>query len=266
MKTVLDNDIKGKLLEFAKDSYENEINIKNTISSRLPSVATVITLLFGALSYFLKSIKIIEFNVIWICFVFCLGGLFFCIAFSLYYLYKCLFTYEYSYVARPTKIHKYLMSIDQYNEDARKYNHAAGSNEKKTRIDLNNELLQTLIEHYSKSAHINRDNNIRKNVFFTKTLSSVFIGIVLLILSASFYYGNQIYCQLCKQEKEITNLKETKQMLQENENQQFIAGDDDPKEEPTPPVRPETEMIIENEMPASEIETRVPKDTTEKDK
>ncbi len=256
----MESEIREKLLGFAKDSYDHEINIKNAINSRFPSIATTITVLFGALVYFVKTIDVLQFTFLKCSFYVCLVLYAISLGFSLFYLFKCLFTYRYSYVANPSEIHKHFIDADQYNEDVIEHNKKKPSQVHKELIDLEDELFEVLQRHYSSSACTNRINNKRKNGYFIRTLYSVFVGIICLIATAFFYHANRICYANNKPKTTVVDKMETKKMFQENENQHFKSTDGDPnQEEPQRPIPPEPEMIIEAELPPLEIQTKTPK-------
>ena len=239
------NKLKTTLLEFTKDSYDLEIQNKNYINSRIPSIVTMFTVLFAASVYFIKPTECPENNFLKMSFLITWSIYNLILLLGLCFLYRFLFSYTYSYAGTPEKISNYLKDLEKYNLDLIKYNSeckASGVKPGKESIDLNIKLYDTLFEHYSSSACANRTNNITKNKYFIKTLMSIYFATIFLVITTFLFHAET----MGKSYKTLFNQKELK-MSQDERNTM--------PEEPVEPTMPEIDRINESSSPPSDIKS-----------
>lgn len=165
--------VKRCLLPLYESVYKFEIERKDAINSRLSFPIAILTLLLGAITFFIKDLPTFENNVY--CYIFYSFAFFLVtsIFYSIYLFVRSLFGYRYAYL-RP------LGMIDKVVRDLKKYNEKV---EKDKRANIENELSVFLLEQYCSSSDINRDLNKKKTGYFRKTLKALVASALFLLLS-----------------------------------------------------------------------------------
>ena len=231
------------IYEFFRDAYEFEQERKDAINSRLSLVFTGLVVIIGAVTYFINNVRLSPINGLKIVFLALVGALLTVIVFAFYYLFRCLFSYEYRYIARPNLIEKYVREWKEFN---RKTQDA---------VDAGEKIRDYLRSQYSDAASKNRANNKRKNGYFVRAvqascLAAIFVGILVI----PFYI-----LKVKEPEKviyvNVKNLSEIRKMLTEEPAGEPFEQETKPAPEPEPiePVPPPAEDITEAEVGDSEI-------------
>ncbi len=185
----MDNFYDGKkILSFYENCYYFEINRKDTLNSRLNFSIAILTLLIGAVAFYLTNISKLhlELSVISIAFWLFLLCLAITIAFSLYYLYKSIFGFEYGYMPSLNKIDSTIKTINS---------------------GVDKQFTSFLLDRYSKATTLNRENNKRKSGYFILTLRSLFVAIIFLICTTIPFFILKIQNGSTIYKIEVMNLK-----------------------------------------------------------
>ena len=230
-----------QIYELFKDAYEFEHQRKDAINSRLSLVFTALTVIIGATTYFINNMNFTPINTVRVVFFTLLGALVTIIGLALYYLFRCLFFYKYSYVARPSLIDKYITELEDYEEKL-------GSP-----INIEEKIEYFLKSQYRDCTSRNRANNKRKNGYFIRVLMAVFLASIFLSLLAIPYYVTKFMESKQIVYVNIENFREISKMSNEKETWE-------PEPEPVEPTPPAVEEINEAEVEDSDIEARIDSD------
>lgn len=235
--------------ELFKHAYEFEHQRKDAINSRLSLVFTALTVIIGGVTYFINNINFTPINALKIFFFILLTILLIIIAFAFYYLFRCLFFYEYRYVSRPNLINNYITELRKYKEKS------------SDPIDIGSEVEDFLKSQYCDAASKNRSNNKIKNGYFIRSLMAVFLAAIFVAFLAIPYYALKITEPVKSIYVNMKNLSEISKMPNEDQNKDYEdTSIPEPVEEPVKPQRPPVEDIKEAEIVDSEIETRMDND------
>ncbi|MHC4620503.1 MAG: hypothetical protein ACYTEQ_22375 [Planctomycetota bacterium] len=234
------------IYQFFRDAYEFEHERKDAINSRLSLVFTGLVVIIGAVTYFINNVRLSPINSLKIVFLALVATLLIVIVFAFYYLFRCVFSYEYRYIARPNLIETYVSEWKEYN--------------RKTRdpVDIGEKIRDYLRSEYSDAASKNRANNKKKNGYFVRAvragcLAAIFVG----ILVVPFYI-----LKVKEPEKviyvNVKNLSEIRKMLTEEPRGEPFepAPNPEPEPEPIEPVPPPAEDITEAEVDDSDIRAK----------
>jgi len=230
---------KQKLLKLYQNAYEFEHQRKDVFNSRLGFPLTVMMIVVGAIVYLLNNSDFSELSwkktimlILMIPAIIAAGVAF-------YFLIRCIYKYTYRYVANTLLIDDYLNKVQIYNEKA------------SDKIDINVELDELLIEQYRDCAAANNLNNKRKSGYFVRTIISIIISVIFIVLSYVPFLVDKITKTPKPLDVNIENVLEVRNM----------SNDDKPEnqtqpEQPEKPVRPPTDDITEADVPKKDIRTK----------
>ncbi|MFC1460962.1 hypothetical protein ACFLQR_00395 [Verrucomicrobiota bacterium] len=171
---------KNTLLPLYDKAYHFEVQQKNTINSRLNFPIAILTLVLGALTILLKDLPRTNDNTSCVIFFITFTTVIPSLISTLYFFAHSIFGYKYDYVKSTGTIDSIVRSLKTYNDKE--------ENTKKRNIEK--ELIFFLLNQYKISADDNREANIRKSMYLRKTLISLFIsGICLMVAVGAYFFG-----------------------------------------------------------------------------
>ena len=153
--------MKNREIELFKERYyfEHERNTKLTTKLGIP--ITILTIIFGVITYFLKNI--INFNhEFWsILFYISLGIILLFVALTIYYLIRSYYNYAYAYFPTPQELSNDIENIKNYYKDT----YFEDYQEKKIKKLIENNIYSLIFNYYKECSEINVAQNDRKSKY-----------------------------------------------------------------------------------------------------
>lgn len=164
--------------EYFENSYHNEVKRRNTLNARFPFVVAVYGIVFTAIKYYIdialnKGLSIEYMQIFWLL----LAVAFLTLTFSIFYLFKCIFGYTYSYVPLPKKVWNTIIEIKEYEK---KYPEG---------FDGDEYIQKNIAKKFCDCAEVNMKNNNTKSKYFHLLMVTQAISISAVICLTMYYYG-----------------------------------------------------------------------------
>jgi hypothetical protein len=169
----MNKEFEKEVLEFYRECYQAELEKKETLLERVNLATGILTIMGGALAYYVNSMEVCHFR--WIHLMFYIPFSVACISTLVSMIFVAIAFakgFGYAYIAPTTKIAKYL-------EESAKYNETVPDNQK---IDVQSAFFESLSRQYCEYASVNRNNNFVRSGHIFKSMRygvvSMFIAIV----------------------------------------------------------------------------------------
>lgn len=220
--------MKNREIELFKERYyfEHERNTKLTTKLGIP--ITILTIIFGVITYFLKNIINFNHDSWSISFYISLGIILLCVALTIYYLIRSYYNYTYAYFPTPQELSNDIENIKNYYKDT----YFEDYKQKKIKELIENDIDSLILNYYKECSEINVTQNDRKSKYLHKSSSTLIVIIIFLFLSSIPFY--KLYYSNSKIQKiEIIN-----------SNRKVLQMTDKDKEKPKdPPSKPKPSGI-----------------------
>lgn len=189
---------KNTLLPLYEKAYYFEVQQKNTINSRLNFPIAILTLILGLLTFLLKDLPRPSGDISCVIFFITLAVVMASLIVTLYYFARSIFGYKYDYV-------KSIGTIDSIIRSLKTYNDKQGNDNKR---NIEKELIYFLLNQYKISADENHEANRIKAAYLRRTLISLFISGIFLIITVGTYIFKTVNVSGEMYKVKIINLKE----------------------------------------------------------
>lgn len=166
--------------ELYKDLYYDELDLKDKISNRTNFAFGILTLLIGALAYcYNKYLDYIHTN---IGPFLCLGLILlsFCLAASIFFVFKSFFGYSYKYIPSANNIHDELEEFQKYYNDNKDYFDYYNKSDEDV---INESIKRNMNKIIRESASTNREENLKKSKWLRAFSWAIFLSFFVLILN-----------------------------------------------------------------------------------
>lgn len=239
----------NKLLPFYEGVYKFEMERKDAVNARLNFPIAILTLIVGAITFFLKDIPKIDTSVtskfFYTLIILSIPSL---IA-TFYFFARAVFGYKYAYLRPLGVIDNIVRKLKRYNSDFKNVHN---------KRDIEHEITVFLLDQYQVATDINGDLNKKKLGYFRRTLIGLFITVIFLCLSIIPFVILKYSDSDDIQKVQITNLYQKKPLVIEttfdhiNKYQKLLNND--AKEVKKKMGDEETEEIPSDEPPEEPIE------------
>lgn len=189
------------ILDFYRESYHSELENKEKINNRITVPISIVTLLIGSLFFYFDKIDKINSDVSKVFFILFLGMSVIAILFSIFFLFKAYYGYQYDYIPLISEIKNFEDLLYAYHINDGKTEQQAGEFTKRD-VEL------FLAKVYVKSTTNNMIENERKLKYLRHagwSLSVVLLTAVLAFMPYSLGMKNDDTLEV-----KITNIKEVK--------------------------------------------------------
>ncbi len=230
--------------EIYKEHYFFEINRKHQITGQLGIPIGVLTILGGAIAFFVKSV---QYNFDIKCLILAgtiLISIFFLVR-TIYCLIRSYYGYLYRYVPTPQEIEEYRKELSAYYES-----------EATPEGDVNKEIEDYLLERYAICTHANTINNDSKSAYLHKANKYLIFTLIFVIISSIPYLAIKFTQPEHIQKIEIVNIppktvEKEKIMAEENQDQDQNQQpqQQEPQEDPVKPEPPGDRLVREDVQP-----------------
>ena len=167
-------------LEIFKERYYFEHDRHEKLTSRLGIPITVLTFIFGILTFYLNSILPFELSLWFMVFSILSALVIIFVIMTVFHLIRSYYNYEYSYFPLPFDLKRDLDNIIEYYGNS--YFNNLTQSDKERRIDK--DIDELLLNYYIEAANNNTKNNDTKSKHLHLAFSNLIIAIIFLILSS----------------------------------------------------------------------------------
>lgn len=195
--------MRNKEIELFKERFYFEHERYTKLTAKLGIPITILTLVLGVITYFLKNFISFNNNFWYISFYITFGIVIIFVFFTIYYLVRSYYNYAYAYFPTPKDLSNDIDKIENYYKDD------FFKDYQKEKID---ELIETdidllILNYYKDCSEKNTFQNDRKSKYLHKSSSALILIIIFLFLSSIPFYkinlsNNKI------QKTEIINLNQ----------------------------------------------------------
>lgn len=167
------------LEQLFRDFYYFEHDRKARINTDRSLPIVILTVISGILTYYAQNIPRIEIGIIYFLFISTVVGALICIVYSIFFLKKTFFNYDYNYVASPKELDIRALELH--------YHHTryGAPNIEDAMLES---IRDDIIYYYKESTNNNIDSNNQKQYDVNMSLKWLFIAIVFLIISMLPFY------------------------------------------------------------------------------
>lgn len=228
------------LQEIYKEHYFFEINRKHQLTSQLGIPIGVLTILGGAIAFFVKSVqyaydmKFLLLGAAVLISIFFLGR-------TIYYLIRSYYGFTYRYIPTPQEIEGYKQELSVYYET-----------ERALECDADKEVKEFLSERYAICTHENTINNDSKSAYLHKANTSLIFTLIFVMLCSVPYLSIKFTQPEKVQKIEIINLPQPlleKEEIMAKENQDQGQQKPQEQEPPKKPKPPGDRLVREDAQP-----------------
>ncbi len=228
-------------LNHCKEAYYFELERKDRINSNVNIHITIITIVIGAIAFFLNNLPDPQINIILIMIFYLsllLSSVFTLIVF--YIIFKTITGYKYEFIASTETFENYINDVNAYNKQVSK-------NEK---IDINTKFENLLFKQFCKCATRNQINNDKKSGYLNSLSRKLSITVILIFFTSIPFFILNFTPENKIQNIRIINFEDSEMLDKKDEtpiNKNTNDSDKTNNQKPEPPKEPTTRTVLESE-------------------